>query len=546
MDRLYGDTEGLKAHHDKALRGLYNRRTDRSRFVSVPLARALTELSQQTNRRIGLLIDRGGEIANVVVGDAHRVFLPDLGRWRAGADRFRGLRLVLTDLRRVGLTDDDLTDLTLLRLDAVATVFVEPTTGLPGEVQWAHLLPPTDEEEARPRKETLEGVHHWDLDWHAFITDLEAQFAQRRTLEKVGDQESVILVGVSTGDARKARRSMAELERLAQTAGLHVVDAVLQNRKALDGRTVIGQGKLQELVVRSMQLGAEGLIFDRELAPSQLRNIAESTDLKVLDRTQLILDIFAQHAATREGRLQVELAQLRYRAPRLAAMPTAMSRLTGGIGGRGPGETKLELNRRRASERLARLEAQLEKISKRRGLQRQRRKKNRVPVVSLVGYTNAGKSTLLNRVTRSEVLAEDQLFATLDTTTRRFRLPEEREIILADTVGFIEDLPDTLIQAFRATLEELDEADLLVHVLDAADPEVDAHKISVDGVLADLGLADRPTLLVWNKADLAEPEALEALVHEHGGLAVSAEEGTGLHGLLEAVDHALFRAQMAT
>lgn len=546
MEKLFGNTEGLKAHHAKALRALHRRRTDRTRFISAPLARAMTELSQQMNRRLGLLIARNGEIDKIIVGDAHRVFVPDLGRWRAGSDRFRGLRLVLTDLRRVGLTDDDLTDLTLLRLDAVAAVFVEPDSGLPGAIQWAHLLPPTDDGETPTRTEDVAGVHAWDLDWHAFITDLESQFAAQRQLTRIEDQEAVILVGVSLADARRARRGMAELERLAETAGLAVVDRVLQSRQAIDGKTVIGKGKLQELVVRSMQLGADALIFDRELSPSQLRNIAESTDLKVLDRTQLILDIFAQHAKTREGRLQVELAQLRYRAPRLAVMATAMSRLTGGIGGRGPGESKLELNRRRADERLTRLERQLDKIGRRRALQRQRRKKNRIPVVSLVGYTNAGKSTLLNRMTRSEVLAEDQLFATLDTTTRRFRLPEEREIILADTVGFIEDLPSTLVKAFKATLEELDEADLLVHVLDAADPEVDAHLTSVDRVLQDLGLQDRPTLLVWNKADTADPESVAGLIAQHGGLAVSALEGTGLHALLDAVDRALFRGGLPT
>lgn len=543
MEKLFGNTEGLKAHHNKALRGLYRRRTDRTRFLSVPLARALTELSQQMNRRIGLLITRSGEIDKIVVGDAHRVFLPDLGRWRAGAERFRGQRLVLTDLRRVGLTDDDLTDLTLLRLDAVATVFVEPATGLPGAVQWAHLLPPTDDGETPTRTEDVAGVHAFDLDWHAFITDLESQFAQHTQLTRIDDQEAVILVGVSLADSRKARRGMDELERLADTAGLSVVDRVLQNRDKIDGKTVIGQGKLQDLVVRSMQLGADALIFDRELSPSQLRNVAESTDLKVLDRTQLILDIFAQHATTREGRLQVELAQLRYRAPRLAIMSTAMSRLTGGIGGRGPGESKLELNRRRADERLTRLERQLRKISRRRGLQRQRRKKNGVPVVSLVGYTNAGKSTLLNHMTKSEVTAEDQLFATLDTTTRRFRLPEEREIILADTVGFIEDLPSTLIKAFKATLEELDEADLLVHVLDAGSPEVEAHLASVNQVLADLELTDRPTLLVWNKLDTTTEEVIASLIGQHGGIAVSAVEGTNLRALLEAIDRALFRAR---
>ncbi|MCB9673604.1 MAG: GTPase HflX [Alphaproteobacteria bacterium] len=546
MEPLYGNTHGLKAEQNKALRALYRRRIDRQTFISAPVARELTELSRDTGRRIGLLVDRQGTVDKVVIGDAHRVFLPDLGRWRAGEQRFRGLRLVLTDLRQIGLTEDDLTDLTLLRLDAVAAIAVDPGNGLPGTIQWAYLLPPTDDGSTPRHVERVDAVHHWDLDWLDFISDLENQFAQPTQLRQVEEGEGCILVGVSMeGSRHAAQRSMAELARLAETAGLQVRDSVLQARKKLDGRTVIGTGKLQELVVRSMHVGAEVLVFNRELSPSQLRNIAESTDLKVLDRTQLILDIFAQHAKTKEGRLQVELAQLRYRAPRLALMPTAMSRLTGGIGGRGPGETKLEINRRRATERLTRLERQLEEISKQRELRRARRKKNRVPVVSIVGYTNAGKSTLLNRVTRSEVLAEDKLFATLDTTTRRFRFPEEREIILADTVGFIEDLPSTLVQAFKATLEELEEADLLLHVLDASDPDVEHHKGNVEKIVAELGLADRATMLVWNKCDAADPVEVDALVRRHGGIAVSALEGTGLENLLDTVEHALFRGALA-
>ncbi|MEN0063130.1 MAG: hypothetical protein AAGA48_13325 [Myxococcota bacterium] len=343
------------------MRALYGRRVDRKRYVSPPLARALTEVSRNTGRRIGLLLDRNGKVDRVVVGDAHRVFLPDLGPRRAGAARFRGVRLLLTNLGPGGLTEDDLTDLALLQLDGVATIRALPD-GLPGEIEYATLLPPEPSAERTPgseelyRRERVPSVHQWEDDWFVLITDLEAQFARSPQLTRIEGKDRTILVAVSTGRSEKARRGLIELARLADTAGLTVVDEVLQQRRKIDGRTVLGQGKLQELVVRSMHLGVEVLVFDRELSPSQLRNIAQSTDLKVLDRTQLILDIFAQHATTREGKLQVELAQLRYRMPRLALMPTAMSRLTGGIGGRGPGETKLEINRRRAQERVTRLE----------------------------------------------------------------------------------------------------------------------------------------------------------------------------------------------
>jgi GTP-binding protein HflX len=546
---LFGNTAGLKPHHAKALRALYNRRVDRTQFVSPALARSMTELSRDCGRRIGLLVDRLGKIEYVVVGDSHKVELPDLGPKRAGAARFRGIRLALTGLRPEGLTEDDLTDLALLQLDGVAQVRVL-ADGLPGEVDYAYLLPPGsgDGEEGDEkvwRVEHVPSIHAWDDDWYAFVLDLEAQFARHPKLRKVEGRDRVILVAVATNDLAKARRGLRELERLAETAGLEVVDRVLQRRSKLDGRTVIGGGKLEELVVRSMHLGAEGLIFDRELSPSQLRNIAERTDMKVLDRTQLILDIFAQHAKTSEGKLQVELAQLRYRAPRLAIMPTAMSRLTGGIGGRGPGETKLEINRRRAGERVTRLERELEEQAKHRAVRRGRRERSGIPVVSIVGYTNAGKSTLLNQMTNSEVLAENKLFATLDTTTRRLRFPEEREIVIADTVGFIEDLPDTLTAAFRSTLEELEEADLLLHVLDASDPDVPHQLAAVHEVLEELGLMDTPQLLVWNKADVANPEILASLIESFGGVAVSALTREGLPELLDRIERLLFRQAAA-
>lgn len=466
------------------------------------------------------------------------MFLPDLGPRRAGASRFRGVRLIHTSLRPEGLEEDDLTDLALLQLDAVATIEVLPD-GLPGRVHLATLLPPDAGEPHRV--EEIASIHDWDRDFAAEIEDLEAQFAKNTQLTRVDGKEGVILVGITLDDAERAKRGLAELERLADTAGLQVLDSVLQSRRKLDGKTCIGSGKLQELVVRSMHLGADALIFDRELSPSQLRNIATTTDLKVLDRTQLILDIFAQHATSREGKLQVELAQLRYRAPRLALMPTAMSRLTGGIGGRGPGETKLEINRRRAGERLTRLERQLTKLAKNRATRRARREKSQIPVASIVGYTNAGKSTLLNRMTSSEVIAEDQLFATLDPTSRRLRFPEEREIIVTDTVGFIQDLPKTLVEAFKATLEELDGAHLLLHVLDASDPDVEEQLADVEHILGELGLDDRPSLRVWNKADAAEPEVLANLVDRYDGVPVSALTGEGLARLLDKVERALFQ-----
>ncbi len=488
-------------------------------------------------------MDRSGVIDKVIVGDAHQLFIPDLGRVRAGASRFRGLRLLHTHLRGEGVSKDDLTDLALLRLDGVVVVQAQ-ADGLPGAVSWAYLLPPGGS--APHVIEDLASVHGWEHDYSAFIRDLEAQFRAAATARDVGDLENAVLISVTTGSARDAKTSLDELQRLAQTAGLHVVDASVQVRRELDGRTLVGQGKIEDLVLRCMHLDASVLVFDQELSPSQLRNIATETDLKVLDRTQLILDIFSQRAATKEGKLQVELAQLRYRKPRLAIMPTAMSRLTGGIGGRGPGETKLEINRRRAEEREHRVEAQLREIAQERAMRRGRRRRVGLPLVAIVGYTNAGKSSLLNRATGASVDAEDKLFATLDPTSRRLRFPEDREIVLTDTVGFIRDLPKDLVHAFRSTIDEALDADLLLHVIDVSDPDHEAQRDTVEATLRELGAADVPTLLVLNKIDVADPEIVAARERAwDDALCVSAQTGEGLEHLVETIERTLFREARA-
>jgi GTP-binding protein HflX len=311
-----------------------------------------------------------------------------------------------------------------------------------------------------------------------------------------------------------------------------------QRRPDADPKYLVGRGKLEEVLIRAMQVDANVLIFDPDLTPGQAHAIADFTDLKVIDRTMLILDIFAQRANSRDGKLQVELAQLRYRLPRLHEKNTMMSRLTGGIGGRGPGETKLEENRRRARERITRLEREIEQFSRQRAGRRAERGRRGLPVVAIVGYTNAGKSTLLNTLTNSDVLAEDKLFATLDPTTRRLRFPREREIIIADTVGFIRDLPRDLAQAFRATLEELDQADLLLHVVDAADPDNEQQIAAVERILTDLGLAETPRLLVMNKVDLLDRSGAPVALP---GIPVAAVDRATLPPLLAAIELALWR-----
>jgi GTP-binding protein HflX len=301
---------------------------------------------------------------------------------------------------------------------------------------------------------------------------------------------------------------MRELRELARTAGVDVCDVVLQARDRIDPKFVLGRGKLDEVIVRAMQLDAETLIFDRELTPSQGAAIAKVADLKVIDRTQLILDIFAQRAESADGKLQVELAQLKYSLPRLMQKDNGLSRLTGGIGGRGPGETKLEIGRRRAKEKVTHLERQLKELAKRREQRRRKRSRDAVPTVAIVGYTNAGKSTLLNTLTGADVLAEDKLFATLDTRSRHLKVGwagyGDREVVITDTVGFIRDLPKDLFAAFRATFEEAADADVLVHVVDASDPAKDGHVETTNALLEELGLEAIPKILVYNKVDLLD------------------------------------------
>ena len=537
-EELSGNTAGLKASQSRRLLATWRRRVQQRELCSAELARHLTELSREVGRQLGVLINRRGEIEHVIVGDARQLTLPDIGRARAGHARLRGLRLVHTHLRDEPLTRDDLTDLVLLRLDAVAAV-VARDDGLPGKVYLATLLPWNIRGDLYQLQEAA-GLHELEFDAQAQIAALEQEMARVAPARAVGVEGRAILAGVFTRERAEAESSMQELQELARTAGVQVIDCVLQGRREIDPRTLIGQGKLSEILVRSMQLGADLLVFDRDLTPSQARHISEATSLRILDRTQLILDIFAQRAQSADGKLQVELAQLKYLLPRLVGRDESLSRLAGGIGGRGPGETKLEIDRRRVRDRITALEARIDRLSSDRAVRRRQRNRGGVPVISIVGYTNAGKSTLLNSLTDSSVLVENKLFATLDPTSRRLKFPRDREVIITDTVGFIRDLPRELVNAFRATLEELEEADLLLHVVDASDPRHDEQAAAVERVLSTLAVGETPRLLVFNKADRV-PDAAALLAARDGGVAVSALRRDGFAELISRCEEILWR-----
>jgi GTP-binding protein HflX len=457
-----------------------------------------------------------------MVGDNRGIELPDFKRVRVASGRFRGLRCVHTHLRGEPLTQDDLTDLALLRLDLMAAIDVDSETGLPGIVRAAHLLPLHAGDLENASTPDLYSflqpsmASQLDLDFLALIESLEEEMARnRQTARRAEMRDRTILVGVATGSLADAEESMAELAELAASAGVIVQDRIIQRRSEVDPRTVLGKGKLDELIIRALQLGADMLVFDRELSAAQVRSLSETTDLKIIDRSQLILDIFAQRAQSKEGKIQVELAQLKYLLPRLiAGQDSAFSRLAGGIGGRGPGETKLETDRRRVRDRINRLEKEIETQRQRRQERRKGRTRQQLAIISIVGYTNAGKSTLLNALTKSAVHAEQRMFATLDPTSRRLRLPREQEVIINDTVGFIRALPPDLLSAFRATLEEISDSSLLIHAVDISNPRWVQQVQSVKRILSELKLADIPAILALNKADLLDPEAVEAAVRQ--------------------------------
>jgi GTP-binding protein HflX len=538
-EELFGNTAGLKASQSKRLLATWRRRVQARELVSAELARHLTETSREVGRQLGVLLNRRGEVEHVIVGDARQLVLPDIGRARAGPSRLRGLRLVHTHLKNEPLTRDDLADLVLLRLDSVAAI-VAREDGLPGKVFIATLLPLNPKGEMY-RLEEAESVADLAFDPQSQVAALEQEMARATPAREVGEQGRAILISVHTGGHRaQAEVSLSELRELARTAGVQVLDTVLQGRRELDPRTLVGEGKLQEILVRSMALEADLLVFDHNLSPSQAIHIGEKTELRILDRTQLILDIFARRAQSADGKLQVELAQLRYRLPRLVGKNEALSRLAGGIGGRGPGETKLEIDRRRARDRISMLEERIDRLSSDRATRRQKRNRGGVPVISIVGYTNAGKSTLLNGLTNSAVFAEDALFATLDPTSRRLKFPRDREVIITDTVGFIRDLPKDLLAAFRATLEELEEADLLLHVIDASDPRHEEQAAAVERILGTLDVEATPRLMVLNKSDRA-PEQAQTLAMGHDGVAVSAITKAGFPELLERCEHILWK-----
>ncbi len=546
IEKVHGKLTGLKTNQVKRLSNLYRRRLAPEVLITQELARELGELSLELNKPVSLLIDRRGRVVTVSVGDAIDTPLPTLAG--EAESRLYGLKLVHTHLKPNGLSQNDLSKLFLNRLDAIAAIDIHTNNKghvLVGDVHLALIAPLTAQEEDWIIDAPMSVQKAESIDMLSRIEALEQELSRGAKAREVkrSSEERAVLIGLETNEGyAEAQSRLEELSELARSAGAVVAYKTLQHRQEVDPRTLIGRGKLQDLLSKAYHEDADMLIFDRELNPAQAREIEAETKLKIIDRTQLILDIFAQNAKGREAQVQVELAQLQYQLPRLMGQGEAMSRLGGGIGTRGPGETKLEVDRRRIRDRIVMLEQAVNEISQRRTETRKSRKRSQTPLIALVGYTNAGKSTLFNSLAKADVLSQNKLFATLRPTTREGWLPNLGEwgskVLYTDTVGFIRDLPDELVNAFRATLEELHHADILLHVVDGATPGAPDRVEAVNRILDSLHI-EIERYVVINKADLADQVMLAQLQERYNAISVSAVTKQGLEDLKQNLAVAL-------
>ncbi len=571
---LEGNLQGLKPSEIKKLEGLGKKKLDPNYIIPIETAKLLTEISSLIKRQVGLIINRKGLVVFVLVGDARGLVIPVLTKFSTSTKssqlRLRGLRLIHTHLNKEGLTRDDLTDLALLRLDVISVINFDKQ-GVPTTLHTAYILPykPTATIGQTPTGITAsEHLHHTITqnpyqqknDFLLFIQEIEEDLLKTPATHKTIETKTVatktettskvktltaVLIGVYK-HKNEVDTAMDELLQLATSAGITVTSMHYQVRPKVHPSYIMGPGKLSDVVIEALHQGAELLIFDNDLTPTQLKSIAQFTELKIIDRSQTILDIFAQRAQTDEGKVRVELAQLKYMLPHLVGMGDALSRLAGGIGTRGPGESKLEMDRRRAQTRISILTKRLKIIERSRQESRKARINSGVPTVSIVGYTNAGKSTLLNALTNSNIYADQRAFATLSTYSRRVRFPEDKEVIITDTVGFIRNMPPNLLGAFKSTISEIADSDLYIHLVDGSSPNYLQAMESVNTVLDDLALADTTTLVVFNKMDLVDEEQRCAISESHpDALAISSLNRQTFNTMLEHIYYHLFLKQQS-
>ena len=507
-----GNIKGISQVDIKKIEKLYNEKISPESIIQADFAKVIYRLSEKIGRIIGVIISREGGVEEVFVGDKNILYIPNLGRYRMFKGRLRRIRLIATILKdNFELNSDYYTDLQKLRLDM--SVGIKEINGNI-QAKYAYLVPYANDINSFSQTEVINNLDKTKFNFLDFISNLENELTSNSLSKSFEESDNdIVLIGVYEKDFKRDNESIAELKELAISADYNVLEVIVQKRE-IDPKTILGKGKLEEIMLKCLSLGANTIVFDRELKPSELRNITNITKLRVLDRSMLILDIFAKRATSSEGRLQVELAKLKYELPRILEKHAGLSRLTGGIGSRGPGETKLELGKRRMNDRINALEKKLVEISKRRELRQKKRRLSEIPLVSILGYTNAGKSTLFNALTSSQVETQDKLFATLDTTRGKLCIVGHKNnekfkycnLVLSDTVGFIRDLPNELKTAFKATLDELYDASLLLHVVDASNPDALHQYRAVVDILREMDLGDIPRIVIFNKCDIIDEE----------------------------------------
>jgi GTP-binding protein HflX len=548
-ENIYGNLQGLKSSQLKQLQKLYDQRIRGDRLTTTELAERIAAISTDLKQPICVYLNRRGQVMRVGVGTPRQTQIPPLELPRYGAERLSGIRCLATSLKPEPPSEACLTAMARQRLDALVMFTLTGggvmrkgggASGFIEDTYLAHLLPVQENEsywEVSPPQD-IEAIA--EQDFLDLVDSLEAEFSREFIAQDVSSQQDrVLLVGLMTAKMteQKFQDSLQELALLVDSAGGNVLATIEQKRSNPHPQTLVGAGKVEEIALQAQTLGANLVAFDRDLSPGQVRNLELQFGVRVVDRTEVILDIFAQRAQSGAGKLQVELAQLEYMLPRLTGRGLAMSRLGGGIGTRGPGETKLETERRAIQKRITRLQQEVNQLQSHRSRLRQQRQQNEIPSVAIVGYTNAGKSTLINALTNAEVYTADQLFATLDPTTRRLTITdnntgESRTILLTDTVGFIHELPPSLMDSFRATLEEVTEADAMLHVVDLSHPTWESQINSVKTILADMPLAPNLELMVFNKIDKADSKDLETAKEKYPqGVFISAQKRLGLETL---------------
>lgn len=558
IETIYGNLQGLKSSQLKELQRLHHQRLPSDRLTTSEFAQRVASISTEVGQPICVYINRRGQIIRVGIGTPHQTQILPLELPRYGSGRLSGIRCISTNFKSEAPSEAALTAMVIQRLDALVILTLTGegfkrrgggATGYIKQTYLAHLLPIPTQERAN---NDIQQLKFWTVsppfsldmvakqDFIDLVDGLEAEFQREFIAQEVdSEQDLVLLVGLKIDKMtnQEFENGLSELARLVETAGGQVLKTVHQKRSHPHPQTVVGEGKVQEIALSVQTVGANLVVFDRDLSPAQVRNLETKIGIRVVDRTEVILDIFAQRAQSRAGKLQVELAQLEYTIPRLTGRGEAMSRLGGGIGTRGPGETKLETERRAINARISRLQKEVNQLQAHRSRLRQHRQHQEVPTVAIVGYTNAGKSTLLNTLTNSEVYAADKLFATLDPITRRLTIPDAitgkpTTIVITDTVGFIHELPPTLMDAFRATLEEVTDADALLHVVDLSHPAWQSQIRSVMTILSEMPETSGPALVAFNKIDEVDGDTLK-FAHEEYPMAVfiSAVKALGLETL---------------